>query len=140
VVVDRFHVMKQLNTRLTQLRTNYQEQCWPEIQKVLKGSRWILVRNRSELASEQEDQLDKISKLCPDLRILYLLKEESRTIFDKIKCREKAARFLDAWIRKAERTGDKYLAKFPYHIEKLARPNPKLLSRTNYQRVRRGPQ
>jgi transposase len=46
VVVDRFHVMKQLNSRLTQLRTKYQKQSSPEIQKVLKGSRWILVRNR----------------------------------------------------------------------------------------------
>lgn len=112
VVVDRFHVMKQLNSRLTQLRTNYQRQCSPEIQKVLKGSRWILVRNRSELSSEQEDQLDKILDSCPDLRTLYLLKEEFRTIFEKTKCREKAARFLDAWILKAERTGNKYLAKF----------------------------
>lgn len=112
VVVDRFHVMKQLNTRLTQLRTNYQKQCSPEIQKVLKGSRWILVRNRSELSSKQEEQLNQILKLCPDLRTLYLLKEEFRTIFEKIESREKAARFLDAWILKAERTGNKYLAKF----------------------------
>lgn len=112
VVVDRFHVMKQLNTRLTQLRTNYQKQCTPEIQKVLKGSRWILVRNRAELSSEQEDQLTNILKLCPDLRTLYLLKEDFRTIFEKVTCREKAARFLHAWIRKAEATGDKYLARF----------------------------
>jgi transposase len=33
-------------------------------------------------------------------------------IFEKFKCREKAARFIDAWILKAERTGDKFLAKF----------------------------
>jgi len=112
VVVDRFHVMKQLNTRLTQLRTNYQKQCDPEIQKVLKGSRWILVRNRCELSSEQEAQLNQIFKLCPDLRRLYLLKEEFRTIFEKVKCREKAARFLDAWMLKVKRTGDKYLTKF----------------------------
>ena len=82
------------------------------MKKVLKGSRWILVRNRTELSSEQEDQLDKILKLCPDLRTLYLLKEEFRTIFEKVNCREKAARFLDAWILKAEGTGNKYLAKF----------------------------
>ena len=46
VVVDRFHVMKQLNTRLTQLRTTYQRESADEMKKVLKGSRWILVRNR----------------------------------------------------------------------------------------------
>lgn len=112
VVVDRFHVMKQLNTRLTQLRTKYQKQCNPEIQKILKGSRWIIVRNRSELSSKQEAQLNQILKLCSELRALYLLKEEFRTIFEKIKCREKAARFFDAWILKAERTGNKYLSKF----------------------------
>lgn len=112
VVVDRFHVMKQLNTRLTQLRTNYQKQSSVETQKLLKGSRWLLVRNRSELSPKQTEQLDKILKMCPDLRILYLLKEEFRTIFEKIRCREKAARFLDAWMNKAKLTGDKYLAKF----------------------------
>ena len=112
VVVDRFHVMKQLNSHLTQLRTKYQKQSSPEIQKDLKGSRWILVRNRSELFLEKRDKLDKILELCPDLRTLYLLKEEFRTIFEKVKYREKAARFLDAWILKGEYTGDRYLAKF----------------------------
>lgn len=112
VVVDRFHVMKQLNIRLTKLRTTYQKQCDPETQKLLKGSRWILVRNRSELSKKQEDQLTQILHACPELGTLYLLKEEFRTIFEKIKCREKAARFLDAWCRKAKRTGNKFLAKF----------------------------
>ena len=112
IVVDRFHVMKQLNMRLTKLRTTYQNQCDPELKKVLKGSRWILVRNRSELSNKQEDQLKQILQECPELRTLYLLKEEFRTIFEKITCREKAARFLDAWCRKAMRTGNKFIAKF----------------------------
>ncbi len=112
VVVDRFHVMKQLNTRLTQLRTNYQKQCSPEIQTVLKGSRWILLRNRSDLTLEQEKKLNEILSLCPELRTMYLLKEEFRTIFEKVQSKDKAARFLDAWILKAERTGNKYLSKF----------------------------
>ncbi len=82
------------------------------LQKVLKGSRWILVRNGTELSSHQEEQLRKILKLCPELRNIYLLKEEFRTIFQKVKCREKAKRFLNAWVQRAERTGDKYLLKF----------------------------
>jgi transposase len=64
------------------------------------------------LSKKQADQLNQILELCPELRTVYLLKEEFRTIFEKIKCKEKAARFLDAWCLKAERTGDKYLAKF----------------------------
>jgi transposase len=112
VVVDRFHVMKQLNARLTQLRTKYQRESSFEVKKVLKGSRWLLVRNRTDLSAAKAEHLDNILKMCPELRTLYLLKEEFRTIFEKIHCREKAARFLNAWILKAKRTGDKYLSKF----------------------------
>ena len=112
VVVDRFHVMKQLNTRLTQLRTEYQKGLSPEMRSVIKGSRWILVRNRCELSSREEEQLTKILELCPELRTLYLLKEEFRRIFEKVHCRQKAARFLSAWMLKASSAGSKYLAKF----------------------------
>jgi transposase len=49
MVVDRFHVM----------------QCDPEIKKVLKGSRWIIVRNRLELSKRQAGQLNQILDLCP---------------------------------------------------------------------------
>jgi transposase len=112
VVVDRFHVMKQLNTRLTQLRTEYQKGGSPEMRSVIKGSRWLLVRNRCELSPREEDQLNKILELCPELRTLYLLKEEFRSIFEKVHCRQKAARFLSAWMLKASYTGNKYLTKF----------------------------
>jgi len=112
VVVDRFHVMKQLNTRLTQLRTAYQKGLSPEKRSVMKGSRWLLVRNRSELSPLEEAQLTKILELYPELRTLYLLKEEFRCIFEKVHDRQKAERFLSAWILRARSTGDKYLAKF----------------------------
>ena len=112
VVVDRFHVMKQLNTRLTQLRTEHQKGLSPEIRSEIKGSRWILVRNRSELSPLEEEKLKKVLQLCPELRTLYLLKEEFRRIFEKIDCRDKAARFLSAWILKATYTGNRHLTKF----------------------------
>ena len=51
-------------------------------------------------------------ELCPELRSLYLHKEEFHRIFETIHCRQKAALFLSAWILKARYTGDKYLAKF----------------------------
>jgi transposase len=112
VVVDRFHVMKQLNTRLTQLRTALQKGLSPEMRSEIKGSRWLLVRNRCDLSALEEAQLSKILELSPELRTLYLLKEEFRRIFEKVHDRQKAARFLSAWILRARSTGNKYLAKF----------------------------
>jgi len=112
LVVDRFHVMKQLNTRLTQLRSNIQRNATPEVRSTLKGSRWILVRNRCDLTEEQQAQLNKILDLCTQLRTLYLLKEEFRAIFERIHCRDKARKFLAAWVLKAQYTGNKFLQKF----------------------------
>ena len=112
IVADRFHVMKQLNERLGQVRKRIQNNASEEERTLLKGSRWLLTRNRSDLKPEEEGQLEKILDLCPELRKLYLLKEEFRRIFDKVQCREKAERFLIAWKYKTLATGDKFLAKF----------------------------
>jgi transposase len=70
------------------------------------------------LTKKQADHLDQILEACPKLRSLYLLKEEFRTIFEKIKRREKASRFLEKWILKAQNTGDKYLVKFVNTLKK----------------------
>jgi transposase len=113
VVVDRFHVMKHLNERISQIRRKIQKNTEDEaIKTALKGSRWILVRNRSDLSSEETAKLDVILKLCPELRTIYLLKEEYRLIFEKIDSREKAERFLSAWKQKAMSTGNTFLVRF----------------------------
>ena len=110
--VDRFHVMKQLNERLTQIRRTIQQGANEEIRDILKGSRWILVRNRSELSPKEERHLSEILEFCPEIRQLYLLKEEFRQIFDKVDSKEKAERFLWAWKPKCLYTGNKFLIKF----------------------------
>jgi transposase len=111
-VADRFHVMKHLNQRLTQARRSLQKKADPETYAILKGSRWILVKARHDLSPEEEGNLQHILLLCPELRVRYLLKEEFRTICDKVQSREQAARFLRAWIWKVQQTGDKRLLKF----------------------------
>lgn len=112
IVADRFHVMKQLNERLTQLRRAIQRQADEATKQVLKGSRWLLVKNRNELTPEEEVHLMEVLNISPELRTAYLLKEEFRTIFEKINDRKKAELFLKAWLWKAVGTGNRYLAKF----------------------------
>jgi len=78
----------------------------------IKGSRWLLVRNRSNLSTSEEAQLIRLLSLCPELRTFYVLKEEFRRILEKVHDRQKAERFFSAWILKTSWTGNKYLAKF----------------------------
>jgi len=102
IVADRFHVMKQLNERLNQMRRSIQRQADELTQAHLKGCRWLLVKNREELSAQEESQLQHLLSNCPQLRTLYLLKEEFRTICDKVKDRPQAERFLRAWMWKAK--------------------------------------
>lgn len=112
IVADRFHVVKQLNHQLNLLRRKLQREADEALAQILKGCRWILLKNRCHLKPEEEEKLMSIFEHCPELREIYLLKEEFRTICDKIKDKKQAERFLRVWIYKAEATGSRYLRKF----------------------------
>jgi transposase len=111
-VADRFHVMKQLNERLSQARRAIQKRADEATRKALKGSRWILVRARDDLNAKEEAKLQAVLAASPELRTMYLLKEEFRLICDKARDRQQAARFLLAWIYKVRATGNTRLLKF----------------------------
>lgn len=112
LVADRFHVMKQLNDRLTQMRRAIQRQADEATRQALKGSRWLLVKNRSDLSPAEKERLLDVLAASPALRELYLLKEEFHIICEKVHDRQKAERFLRAWALKAEATGDPFMCKF----------------------------
>jgi len=112
IVVDRFHVMKQLNEALTNCRREIQRSMPKEERDELKGLRWILVTNEANLDEEQKSQLATLSETCPELKKCHELKEEFREIFENEQTRPKAKRKLDAWKRRVRRTRLKSLDKF----------------------------
>jgi transposase len=115
IVADRFHVMKQLNHQLDLLRRAWQKKARKTdeaLYQVLKGNRWLLLKKRSELKPGEEAKLRQILEASDELRTLYLLKEEFRTICDKIHDKAQAERFLRAWMWKAVATGSRYLIRF----------------------------
>jgi transposase len=117
IVVDRFHVVKHLNERITTIRRKYQKNAPKEIAEVLKGSRWILVRNRKDLSPKDEKKLKQVLEACPELRTIYLLKEEFRFIFERARDRYKAEKYLRVWKLKAMHTGNRFLLKFVKTLE-----------------------
>ena len=112
IVADRFHVMKQLNHQIDLLRRSLQKKADETLYQLLKGSRWLLLKNRNELTEEEEAKLQLILDASDELRTIYLLKEEFRTICDKITDKAQAERFLKAWTYKALATGSRYLIRF----------------------------
>lgn len=117
IVADRFHVMKQLNDAIAKIRRNLQTKADKESYELLKGTRWILVRNRVDLKPEEEAKLQATLNAFPELRKAYLLKEKFATIANRINHRQQAEQFLKAWIYEAQATGLSQLAKFSQTLQ-----------------------
>lgn len=60
-VVDRFHVMKNLNHCLTLARREIQRNAFlNEVKEQLKGSRWILVKNQKDLNEKRRTKPESL--------------------------------------------------------------------------------
>ena len=73
-VVDRFHVQKLVNKALNKIRLALK-------MKGLKN-RYLLMSNQSNLADEEQEELELILKSSPSLKIAHELKEELITIYN----------------------------------------------------------
>lgn len=83
VVVDRFHVMKNLNDSVSKTRKILQNQATDEQKQQLKGLRWVLVKNEEKLSNKEQQKLDLMYELSPELKSCHQLKEQFRQIFEQ---------------------------------------------------------
>lgn len=114
LVFDRFHVTKLLNEKLTELRRQlYREAVGPLQKNVLKGIRWLLLKNPEHLDEEQHEaaRLEEALELNRPLAIAYYLKEHLRRFWQQPNYHA-ALRFLTAWCRRAEASGIRLLQQF----------------------------
>ncbi len=111
-VVDRFHVMKNLNDALTKARRAIQKDADEKTKELLKGCRWLLVKNRENLTQEQEKQLAGMLEASPELKRCYELKEAFRDLFNQDLTPEAAEKRLLRWMAQVEATSFKALKSF----------------------------
>ncbi len=114
LVFDRFHVVKLFNEKLTELRRQlYREAVDGLAKSVLKGIRWLLLRNPENLDEKKNERqrLDEALKLNRSLAIAYYLKDELRLFWEQPSYHA-ANRFLADWCRRAEASGIRLLIKF----------------------------
>jgi transposase len=111
IVFDRFHVMKLFNEKLSDLRRAlYREATDMQQKKVLKGTRWLLLKAAENL-DEKRDEKKKLKEalaLNQSLAVAYYLKEDLRQFWEQ-PGKAFATVFLDGWIKRAEASGIKML-------------------------------
>lgn len=111
-VLDRFHVVQLLNKAIDTVRRDEVRALRKNGTPVtLSKTRWILLKNRSNLTSKQRTQLRDLLRINLRTVRAYLLKEHFQR-FWKYASATWAGRFIDDWTRMAMRSRIKPLQKF----------------------------
>ena len=114
IVFDHFHVIKMYNEKLSDFRRALYNEVEKISQKqVLKGTRWLLMKNPENLNQQKNEhhRLSEALKLNEPLATAYYLKEDLRQ-FWKQNSKKSARKHILHWIAKAESTKIPMLRKF----------------------------
>jgi transposase len=118
-VFDHFHVIKLFNDKLTAFRRQlYHEASTDHERSILKGTRWLLLKNPENL-DEGRQELERLMaalRLNQPLAIAYYLKEDLRQIWWQPDKRT-ARRVLRDWLARARASGIRMLMQFADTLE-----------------------
>lgn len=114
IVFDRFHISKLYNEKLSDLRRDLQREAEDVMhRKVLKGTRWLLLKNPENLddTRRERERLAEALRLNAPLATAYYMKEDLRQIWEQPD-KATARRVLADWIARAEASGIRMLQRF----------------------------
>lgn len=118
LVFDHFHIIKLFNEKLSDLRRDLYREATEKLHKdVLKGTRWLLLKNPENLDATREEpkRLHEALVLNQPLATAYYMKEDLRQVWEQPD-KPAAQRVLDGWIRRAETSGIRMLQKFAHTL------------------------
>ena len=112
ITYDRFHVVRELNRAVDEVRREEQQRYSKEGKHLLKGSRFLLLKGEERLSPASRAQLSELLSLNENLFKAYLLKEEFRQLYrlrdenlsDERRYREGFRRFI-RWAEKVKESG-----------------------------------
>jgi transposase len=111
LVYDAFHILADYSRMLDALRTQEYNKLTGPMRKIIKGTRFLLLRGQEKLSIPAKEKLQKLLQINRNLFIAYVLKEELRRLW-RFESREEAERFFFDWIKKALNSGIRKLVKF----------------------------
>lgn len=118
LVYDRFHVVKLMNKKITALRRSIQRKASGEAKEVLKGSRWLLLKNPENLVEEkgEDAHLQRVLALNEPLATAYYLKEDLRAFWEQ-ESKEAGEKYITGWLARAKASGIRIMKAFAKTME-----------------------
>jgi transposase len=112
IVFDHFHIMKLLNAELDEIRRDEVRRLEDkEGRKIIKGSRFLLLRASENLQPDAQLRLQELLAVNKTLSTAYILKEALRNVF-RCDSPPEATKALTDWVTQALGSGIQRLAKF----------------------------
>lgn len=111
VIYDKFHIVKNLNDAVDQVRRDETRKAEQDRRLIIKGERYNLFRLRETLTDEQCQRLDDLLKLNKPICAAYILKESFRQFWGYTNIK-RASKFLSQWTMQAVEGGLKPLIRF----------------------------
>jgi transposase len=102
IVFDFFHVVQAFGKVIDKVRRDEYNKATEHEKEVLKGSRYLLLKNPENLKEGQHDRLEEVLALNETLSILYVLRGQLKMIFyysDRLTVKK----LLDDWCEMASR-------------------------------------
>jgi transposase len=118
-VFDHFHVVKLFNDKLSAFRRELYRLAQNDSERrILKGTRWLLLKNPENLDDDRNEieRLMAALRLNQPLAIAYYLKEDLRQIWQQPNQRT-ARRVLKDWLARARASGIPMLLQFANTLE-----------------------
>jgi transposase len=100
IVYDKFHIVKNLNEAVDQVRREETKKAEKEKTPMIKGERYNILRSRENLKPEQRVSLKALLKLNENINAAYVLKEAFRD-FWSYRYLGSARKFLTWWLSMA---------------------------------------
>lgn len=111
IVFDFFHVVKAYGQVIDEVRREEVRKAVGPAKEVIKGSRYLLLRNRQNLKPQQKDRLKELLGLNETLNQVYVLKDQLKMIYH-YKRRSAAQAALEQWIAMAQRVDHAAMRQF----------------------------
>ena len=116
VVHDAYHVVALANKAVDDTRRDLYRDLEADERKVIKGSRFLLLRGAERLKEEPRQRLDALMALNEPLYTAYLLKEQLR-MFWAMGDEETAQAVLTNWLAEARASGLAHFLRLAQTIE-----------------------
>lgn len=111
IVFDRFHVMQNYSKAIENQRRIEFRKGNKSSKELLKGTRYLLLKNADKLNEKQSDKLQTLLKNNDNLNTLYVLKEQLQALWSQ-ESFESMSEALESWCQMADQSSMHYLKKF----------------------------